>query len=121
MKKIMSHFLIAGALGLIPLSYAQALITQYKAVIGPQDRVNSNGQKLTKVNQVLRQNRFDFYNGTASNGNFPDGYFNTLAHRTLFDGANIQITPNLAQQIVNGQGYVPIHVLVQSPQSIKVW
>lgn len=95
-------------------------ITFYGAEISNRDRYNSNGERLTTVRDILRQDRANYYKfGLRDPVDQSDGYFKTKEKRSLFDSARITISPELASRIVNG-GSVLISVFVLTPNQIDV-
>ena len=95
-------------------------ITYYGAEITQSDRYNSNGQRLSSVREILRQDRANYYvYGTSSRLDQPDGYFKSKSNRGIFDRAKITISPSLASSIISG-GPVLISVFVLTPNLIDV-
>ncbi len=101
--------------------YAYDGITFYGAEISQSDRFNSDGQRLTTVSDILRQDRANYYvYGKPNKHDQPDDYFTTKAHRDIFDSAKIIIDPKLAQEIIYSNQPVLISVFVYSPTEIHI-
>lgn len=100
--------------------YAYDGITLYGAEISTNDRYNSNGDRLTSVRDILRQDRANYYvYNLIDRYDQPDGFFNIKSNRDLFGTAQIRIQPALARQIL-GNEPVSISVFVLTPNLIDV-
>lgn len=104
-----------------PILYAYDGITFYGAEITAKDRVNSEGQPLTTVKDILRQNRANYYvYGVRGKYDQPDDYFSSKSHRAIFETAKIYVEPTLAQKILYSRNPVFISVFVYSPTEIHI-
>lgn len=92
----------------------------YGTEISNKDRFNSRGVRLTKVKEILRQDRANFYlSYTQDKNDEKDSFFSTKESRDMFDTAKIKISNKLAEKII-GDNPVLITVFVTSPNEIIV-
>ncbi len=80
----MKSLFLAALLASVALSPAVAdeLIGSYRAFIGRDDLYNSNGERLTKPWQVLRQDRANFHKyGISQRGDEDDDFFASAENR----------------------------------------
>lgn len=119
MKKV-SLFIVFFILSFANPIYAFDGITFYGTQVTDNDRYNSSGTRLNSVGAILRQDRANYYvygrNDPPDQG---DNYFSSKTNRAIFDSANIEVSPGLAQQIINGKS-VLVTVFVISPNEIHV-
>ncbi len=95
-------------------------LTFYGAEIGPQDHLNSKGQSLGRLREVLRQDRANYHLfGKRDRRDQADGFFQKAERRGLFDRAQIRVDPRLERDILNGKVTV-ITVWVYSETSMEV-
>lgn len=83
MKTSLSKIAVAAlwALSSLP-AWSQQVIDEYIAVIGAEDRMNSRGKPLTKVEQILQQDRANFHRyGIRHAGDTSDQFFSAKANR----------------------------------------
>ena len=74
--------LAAVVLCLAPVSVsAQSVMAEYAAYIGPQDMVNSSGQRLSGLCVMVQQDRANYHRFNRRDG--ADGFDPVFADRTL--------------------------------------
>lgn len=86
-------------------AFAQELIGSYSAVIGEADRQNSRGMSLSKVSDILTQDRANFHRfGIRQSGDLPDNYFDRRENRADFARLirNGTVDPDVAHEILHG-------------------
>ncbi len=87
--------------------------TVYFTVLGKNDYYNSNGERLTSVADILRQDRANYHNGQGGPRDEDDGgIFATKEGRSKFDTYAIVLENLPAPRIIQGQGGVTIVVRV---------
>jgi S1-C subfamily serine protease len=92
----------------------------YGTEISNKDRFNTHGIRLTKIKEILRQDRANFYlSYTQDKNDEKDSFFSTKEKREMFDTAKIKISNKLAEKIL-GDNPVLITVFVTSPNEIIV-
>lgn len=103
-----------------PLLLAYDGIEFYGAKISMNDRYNSNGERLTTVRDILRQDRANYHRfNIRDDADQYDSYFSSKQNREIFDTARINISPGLARRIL-GNSPVYITVFVLTPNRIDV-
>lgn len=116
MKKIVLG-VAAMVAALAPVAAAQACgdepLATYTASFGSRDHVNSNGQRLTSIAQILQQDRANVNSrGIRDAGDSSDSYFTSVQARAQFaswvDAGWIDDAARDA--IVNGNGQVTVYV-----------
>lgn len=81
---------------------AAAEIT-YTAYLSRKDRYNSNGERLTSVADILRQDRANFHKGKGDRADEDDGgIFSTAAGRSKFDSYSIVLEALDAADLIDG-------------------
>jgi hypothetical protein len=86
-------------------------LSGYTARLSAQDRLNSNGTRLTELSAILRQDRANYHRFNkkdAEDGDDP--WFNTTSGRSFFDSAQINVVGNKSDLNRLLQEDVVIHV-----------
>ncbi len=94
-------------------AFADELIGSYSAYIGEDDLYNSNGERLTKPWQILRQDRANFHKyGVSQPGDEDDDFFASANNR-----ANMEymvqhgtIARSAARALVRGDVMVTVEI-----------
>ena len=85
--------------------------THYTALLSKNDHYNSNGDRLTSVADVLRQDRANYHNGGGDAFDQDDqGYFSTRKARNRFSSHKISLNGIAARAIANGTPLVIVEV-----------
>ncbi len=93
---IMAGLLFAGPI------YAQERVV-YAAFLSERDHYNSNGDRLTSVADILRQDRANYYKGGGDSGDADDGgFFATTEGRAKFEYYTIILGNVRAAAIIQG-------------------
>jgi hypothetical protein len=83
----------------------------YTAKLSKNDHYNSNGERLTSVADVLRQDRANYHNGDGDALDEDDqGYFSTRNARNRFSSHKISLEGISAGEIANGTPLVIVDV-----------
>jgi hypothetical protein len=83
----------------------------YTAKLSKNDHYNSNGERLTSVADVLRQDRANYYNGDGDAIDEDDqGYFSNRKARNKFSSHKIILNGISAGVIANGTPLVIVEV-----------
>lgn len=101
-----------GISGLVP-ALAEELVGGYRAYIGNADLYNSKGQRLSTVEQVLRQDRANVHRFNISQaGDEWDPYFDSYEGRSEMDRLlrNGSISAGARQVLSQGGGAVYVGV-----------
>ena len=92
---------------------AQSQGTVYFTVLDKNDHYNSNGERLTSMADILRQDRANYHNGQGGPRDEDDGgIFATKEGRSKFNTYAIILENLPASQIIQGRGGVTIVVRV---------
>ena len=84
-----------------PISAADEI--SYTAYLSKKDRYNSNGERLTSVADILRQDRANFHKGRRDPADGDDGgIFATAAGRAQFSSYSIVLEALDAADLING-------------------
>lgn len=76
----------------------------YSCRISAQDRVNSRGDRLTTLRDMLSQDRANYHKfGKRDQVDESDTSFTTTASRRLFQSAKIRISDSLMRRILAGE------------------
>ena len=89
-------------------------IDEYIAVIGPQDLYSSDGVRLTRPWQIIRQDRANYHQfGRRDAADGVDTFFASRGNRAKLETmlANGFITGQAARDIVAGGAFVRVHIL----------
>ena len=85
--------------------------THYTAKLSKNDHYNSNGDRLTSVADVLRQDRANYHSGDGDATDQDDqGYFATRKARNGFSSHKISLNGISAREIANGTPVVIVEV-----------
>lgn len=111
----MKRILLAAAIALAAVAPAAAeeLLEAYIAELGPDDHYNSDGKRLTRAWQIIRQDRANFHRyGVRDPLDEGDSFFASIenraaAERMLRDGT---ISPGLSRRIVNETVVVRVEI-----------
>lgn len=92
---------------LMALSFAAPITAadeiSYPAYLSRKDRFNSNGERLTSVADILRQDRANFHNGKRDPADGDDGgIFATAGGRAKFQSYSIILEALNAADLING-------------------
>lgn len=86
----------------------------YRAKLGSGDHFNSQGERLDKVTDVLRQDRSNYHRGKGDDEDGPDGVFSTLAAREAMDAKRVVPVgvgeAAFREAVVNGTPLVEVEV-----------
>ncbi|GGD90246.1 hypothetical protein GCM10011390_06290 [Aureimonas endophytica] len=96
-----------------PNSRRPALLDEYTAFIGRDDLYSSNGERLTKAGQVLRQDRANFHlYGIRQRGDMSDSFFESKGNRPILEGmlAAGRMSREAASAIVAGGAFVRVQI-----------
>ena len=75
----------------------------YAAFLSPKDHLNSNGERLNSVADILRQDRANFHKGGGDPGDEDDGgIFSTTEGRGKFEHFQIVLQNVSAGSIIRG-------------------
>ena len=111
---------VLACLLLSSLSYAYDGLDLYGCVISDKDRYNSKGVRLTKVRDILAQDRANYHRFKRRDvHDHSDFMFHTAANRRLWQTVKITIDPTLRRKILYG-GDVEITVFVLTEDWIDV-
>ncbi len=104
--------LLAASASGVGTAAAQEPIEGYMAWIGPQDLVNSRGQRLNSAAQVIRQDRANFHHfGRRDPGDEWEPFFATPENRDWLERALTGRIPGwMAQEILRGGVFVEVTV-----------
>lgn len=109
----------------VPAS-AQQMIAQYYASLSPTDMVNSNGQRLRDICQVLQQDRANYHRfGRRDDGDQWDPVFSSRQARAVIS-SSCQMAPGndyLAEFIRSGRSryvYVEVYGVGSAPSYVIV-
>lgn len=84
-KSTLAAVALALALAAVP-AHADELLGSYNAHIGKADLYNSNGKRLTRAWQVLRQDRANFHKfGISQPGDETDDFFDSIENRAALE------------------------------------
>lgn len=92
---------------------ADELIGSYSAYIGEDDLYNSNGERLTKPWQILRQDRANFHRyGISQRGDEDDDFFASAENRANMEYMvqHGQIARSAAKKLVRGDVMVTVEI-----------
>ena len=85
-------------------------ITFYGTTISNRDRVNSFGERLTSVRDILRQDRANMHKyHSHDNADQYESFFSKPKNRNMFNTAKLKVNAKLAQQIKHGR---PVNITV---------
>ena len=119
--KSLSCFLFVFALLATTSISARPPIASYGTDISPHDHLNTKGEPLATVKDILKQDRSNYYHHKGDLKDQPDTYFSNEMHRNSFENAHIRINPALAKQIKENKNKdVLITVFVVTPNEIDV-
>jgi hypothetical protein len=107
--KTMSHISVAkwlliilAGLSFVGPIYAQERVV-YTAFLSERDHYNSNGERLTSVADILRQDRANYYKGGGDRRDEDDGgFFATTESRAKFEYYTIILGNVRAAAIIQG-------------------
>lgn len=111
MKTVYVAALLA-ALHVTP-AFADELIGSYSAYIGEDDLYNSNGERLTKPWQILRQDRANFHKyGISQRGDEDDDFFASAENRANMEYMvqHGKIARSAAKALVRGDVMVTVEI-----------
>ena len=103
---------ILAALAAVPAA-AEGNVTRYTAFIGIEDLYNSNGDRLTKPWQILRQDRANVHRyNIRHSGDQRDSYFTTLETRSSMERLlrDATISADAAERLVAGGVAVEVEI-----------
>jgi hypothetical protein len=104
MKKLIPLFAFALLGFSLPRADAYDGLDLYNCRISAKDRVNSEGNQLTTLRDILAQDRANFHRfGRRDRVDEFDTVFVTIASRNLFQFARIRIDPALKRRILAGE------------------
>lgn len=107
-------FLCAGS------AFAYDGLDLYGANLSARDRVNSKGQPLHSLREILRQDRANYHRfGKRDPEDQGDSLFRSAENRALFDTATIRADPALQKAILSGRVTV-VTVFILSRNLIDV-
>lgn len=115
-------FLIAivSILTFITAAYAYDGLDYYGCRISARDRVNSSGNKLTSIRDILSQDRANCHRfGKRDADDELDRYCQSAAGRKIFQTAKIRVSPAL-QRKIQGGGDVLISVFILDNNLIDI-
>jgi len=95
---------------------SQYLIEEYRAYIGPSDIYNSNGVRLTRPWQVIRQDRANFHSlGRADRHDEWDSFFADVRNREQLEAMlrSGSISASASRAIVNGGVFIRVQIYGQ--------
>jgi hypothetical protein len=114
MKKCLAFwfaFLFAVVLCAAPAIAGDGAICSYRAYIDQKDLYASDGLRLKTPSDILRQDRANYHKyGIQQEGDTDDEYFNTAAHRELFERIPVRCSQRLGSAIVDGDVTVGVTV-----------
>jgi hypothetical protein len=85
-----------------PISAAEEIT--YYAYLSKKDLYNSNGERLTSVADILRQDRANYHKGKADGQDEDDGgIFSTAAGRAKFESYSIILEALDAADLIKGE------------------
>jgi hypothetical protein len=92
---------------LMAISFAASITAaeeiSYTAYLSRKDRYNSNGERLTSVADILRQDRANFHKGGGDRADEDDGgIFATANGRAKFESYSIVLEALDAADLING-------------------
>lgn len=115
-------FACIAALAAASSAIAQSTITRapsagpidsYRAYIGRDDLYNSNGVRLTRPWQIIRQDRANFHAyGLRDRGDDSDSFFADSVNRQALEQmlANGSMAPDAANMIVRGDVWIEVMI-----------
>ena len=101
---------IAVIAGLLLAGSAQAGPEPYVALLSKRDHLNSNGERLSSVAEILRQDRANFHSGNGDKSDQDDPYFATKAERSKIDTYKIVLVGISKDAILKGTPLVEVAV-----------
>jgi hypothetical protein len=119
---------LAGAVSVAAVpAAAQELIAEYYAWIGPQDMVNSSGERLRDWCAMIQQDRANYHRfGLRDEGDWGDPVFGSREARAAIAG-NCQTRPDrdfVPRSLESGTPtyvYVRVYGRGDRPQAVVVW
>jgi hypothetical protein len=120
MKKLAIILLVS--LASVSSAFAQSSVTRaqpsglietYRAYIGRDDLLNSNGSRLTQPWQIIRQDRANFYvYGLRDRGDQDDSYFSSKENRAALETmlANGSMSREAANMILRGDVWIDVKI-----------
>jgi hypothetical protein len=103
----------ANAQARVTATHRNGFIESYRAYIGERDLFNSNGVRLTKPWQIIRQDRANFYQyGVRDRDDETDSFFADPANRQALEQMlrNGTMTSDAANMIVRGNVWVDVDI-----------
>jgi hypothetical protein len=96
----------------VSIADASSYLVSYTAEISHGDRYDENGQRLTSLRAILREDRARYHNHLSHDlYDSDDHYFLTTEDGDLFDTDKIIIDPALERKILgNGDVYIKVYV-----------
>jgi hypothetical protein len=104
-------------------SGGESLLDSYVAYIGEDDLYNSDGQRLTRPWQIIRQDRANFHRfGVRQRGDQGDSFFDSSENRAVLEDMlrRGQISRAAAREIVNGGITVYVDIYGRGDQGTSV-
>ncbi|MDF1859473.1 MAG: hypothetical protein P1U87_04625 [Verrucomicrobiales bacterium] len=104
MKRLIPLLVLALLCFSLPRAGAYDGLDLYNCRISGKDRVNSRGNQLTTLRDILAQDRANYHRfGRRDRVDESDMVFVTIASRNLFQFARIRIDPALKRRILAGE------------------
>ena len=113
----------ASAQSTVTSAHGDRLLEAYTAYIGPQDLVNSSGQRLTQPWQIIRQDRANYHRfKLRDEWDENDSYFASADNRAAMEDMirRGSITREAASDIVDGGALVHVEIYGQGNTGYSV-
>ncbi|CAM5768603.1 hypothetical protein LMIY3S_02554 [Labrys miyagiensis] len=104
---------VACLLALTSMAAAQQPLTSYTARLNSQDHFNSNGERLTSVAAIIRQDRANYYvYGDRDPEDEGDSFFASKANRQRLETLlnNGRISASAENAILNGSPLIHVDI-----------